>query len=29
MCLLAFLQLEQTERKIEFDRLKTAIEEQT
>ena len=29
MCLLAFLQLEQTERKIEFDRLKTAIEGQT
>lgn len=28
MCLLAFLQLEQTERKIEFDRLKTAIEGQ-
>lgn len=28
MCLLAFLQLEQTERKIDFDRLKTAIEGQ-
>ena len=28
MCLLAFLQLEQSERKIEYDRLKTAIEGQ-